>query len=349
MIVELGTVIAPSGALLIIDAGMLGMWSHDLPPEMPDGVLPPELTAVANSAVDHAILGRDAAEVGRELGRQWHPRYLYDLPRHVQGQFSRAVQDIAAARRLDARLEVLPARVPHRRRADHALAHGAGAGEVVFHGMSAGVVRGLPGGELRVVAEPMPEGDPDEGRLRSVTLVVREGAVARSERFAHAAVDWSRILLVDLDAVGRWQHDESLDGRADFAFWGRDAEEVARRTGAAALDDEAFGWRDLPIEDAVEHGMRVEDLCAREELLLATDFRPHSHHYHLMEQVRASGTGTVLLGPACAFGFSTTWGDGFFDLHRILDRDGNLLSIRIELATDERRAMMRQLEAGQRG
>lgn len=346
MTIELGTVIAPSGALLVIDAGLLDMWSHDQSPLMPDGVAPPDVVAVANGAADAALVGADAVEIGRQLDRQWDPRYFYDVPRDRLEELAQSVRTLAAERAADARLEILPARVPHRRRAEHALAHGAGAGEVQLHGVMAGVIRGLPAGELRVVGEPIPEGDPDAGRLRRVCLEARAGTVARSEQFGYVGVDWGRLLFVDLDAVGLWQHHEPLDGRADFAFWGRDAELVARRTDAPALDTRVFGWRDLPVREAAERGDHVEQLREEEGLTFATDFRPHSHHYQLMEQVRASATesGGVTLGDARACGFMTTWGDGIFELHRDLDADGQLLRLRVELGTEKQQRMMRQLE-----
>ncbi len=344
--VDIGTVIAPCGSLLIIDPGYLGMWSHDRAPELPDGILPPDVTAQANESVDVAIVGRDAESVGRQLDRQWNPHFAYDLPRESAKELATQVEKIAKAERLDARVEALRERVPHRRRADNALAHGMGAGEVQFHGVWAGVVSGVPGRELRVVAEPMPQDDPDPGRLRRISVIASERDIARSEQFALVVVDWARLMLVDLDAVATWKHDEPIDGLADFAFWGRDAEVVVKQTGATELESGVFGWRDLAVDEAANRGEQVERLRQQQQLKFATDFRPHSHHYQLMQQVRASSTesGVVTLGAARACGFMTTWGDGIFELHRDLDAHGGLVQIRIELGTEQRRQHMRQLE-----
>ncbi len=344
--IELGTVIAPSGKLLIIDAGLLGMWSHDGAPLLSEGILPDDVTTRANECVDATIVGADAEKVGRELDRQWNPRFIYDVSRDQAKELAAQVEQLATTQRLDAHVEICAERVSHRRRADHALEHGNGAGEVQFHGVWAGVVSGIPQGELRVIAERMPKDDPDAGRLRTITLVASDRAVAKSERFAYAGVDWARLMFVDLDAVGLWKHETPMDGLADFAFWGRDAAVVAARTNAVELEPGVFGWRDQAVQAAVDRGMEVEQVREREQLKFATDFRPHSHHYQLMQQVRASSTesGIVTIGDARACGFATTWGDGIFDLYRNLDAEGRLVSVRIELGTEQRRTLMRQLE-----
>jgi hypothetical protein len=68
----------------------------------------------------------------------------------------------------------------------------------------------------------------------------------------------------------------------------------------------------------------------------ALDFRPHSHHYRVMEQVRGSTTesGTIQLGGAVLCGFMTSWGDGIFPIGRDLDADGHLVGLRIEIGCD---------------
>jgi hypothetical protein len=192
----------------------------------------------------------------------------------------------------------------------------------------------------------MPADGPDANRLRRIRIPVREGVTARTERFGHAMVDWARLLIVDLDALRLWEHERPLDGLADFAFWGADAAAVAARLNAGEIEEGVFGWRDLPVDDAARRGTEVEKLRGREKLKFATDFRPHSHHYLLMKQVRASKTesGVVSLGDSKACGFMTTWGDGLFELHRDLDADGRLLQLRLELGTEERQQLMRRLE-----
>src|SRR5262245_53863764 len=105
-VIELGTVIAPSGSLLILDPGLLGMWSHSRPPVMPEGILSEKGTIAANKSVDAAIVGASADAVGRQLGRQWNPRFVYDIPRAYAKELADQVKQIAKTQRLDARLEI---------------------------------------------------------------------------------------------------------------------------------------------------------------------------------------------------------------------------------------------------
>ena len=101
------------------------------------------------------------------------------------------------------------------------------------------------------------------------------------------------------------------------------------------MEDGTFGWQNLPMDAAVPLARRLFTLReTRDDLKFALDFRPHTVEWHLLEQVRYGGTesGTVEFGGAKATMFMTTWGDGFFDVFRDLDRDGNLVAVRIELA-----------------
>jgi hypothetical protein len=343
---DLGVVTAPSGTILIVDPGYLNLWHEDRPPRMPDGILStPEATEAANCAVDLEIVGADAELAGRELNRQWNHRFLFDIPRSGIDEAVERVAQIAKVKRLDASLRVLPTRVTHRQRIGLALEAGGGAGEVQFHGIWTAVLSGLPAGEHRVRGEPMPDDHVEAGRLKRICVCVREGDAARSERFAYTMVDWARLLLIDSAALASWKAEEPLDGRADFVFWGEDADAVARRLSAPRLDDEHFGWRDLPAEEAAVRGAAVKRARDDAGAKFATDFRPHSHHHQLMEQVRASatGSGTVRLSGALACGFMTTWGDGIFEMHRDLDASGRLLRLRIELGTEDRVALMAKL------
>ena len=346
MELDLGVVTAPSGALFIVDPGYLNLWCEDRLPLMPDDVLStPEATASANDSVDLEIVGAGAEALGRELDLQWNPRFLFDIPRSGLDGITQRVELAARKGNLDARVRVLPARVTHRQRLRLALEAGGGAGEVQFHGLWAAIQGGVPAGELRVVGEPMPEGHPAAGRLRRIAVLVRAGRPARSERFAQVMVDAARMLVIDAEALASWKSDEPLDGKADFVFWGRDAEALAEKVSAPALGEEHFGWVDLPVDEAVARGSALLRVRHEMSAKVATDFRPHSHHYELMKQVRASKTesGTVRLGRGLATGFMTTWGDGIFEVHRDLDEAGRLLRVRIELGTDQRIELMARM------
>lgn len=92
----------------------------------------------------------------------------------------------------------------------------------------------------------------------------------------------------------------------------------------------------------VELGTAVEHLRDEQKLKFATDFRPHSHHYQMMSQVRAADTesGTLNVGGAKMCAFMTSWGDGIFAVELGLDATGQPALIRIVLATEQAIANM---------
>ncbi len=175
-----------------------------------------------------------------------------------------------------------------------------------------------------------------------VTLEIAPGAeVARSRELGRAPVDYARLMIIDAAALDAWKHEEPMDGRADFVWWGRDAAALAEATGAPA-QTEGYGWIDLPVAECVALGQHAEGLKAKHGWLLRTDYRPHSHHYVALAQIRSTPTesGTVDVGGGKACVFSTTWGDGVFPVHLDLDARGAPVALRIELATEEALANM---------
>jgi hypothetical protein len=328
----LGHLTAPSGTVLIIDTGLLNLWSHDRPPVPPPGVLPQTTEDLANASVDLLIEGPDALVAGSAFGRQpWSPLHLCDIPQAHLTELTTAFDDSVCAHCFNARLRELPNRIPHRTRVDLTL-DAAPAGVVQFHGVWAIAAGHLP------TTRSLPVWGERHSLYndcwQSVWLeVVPDGAVARSESAGKVMVDRARLMFVDADALGAWEHDEPLDGRADFVFWGVDAPEAAGETRAPELGEGQFGWRDLPIEEVVDLGTAVEHLRARKHLRFATDFRPHSHHFYVMDQIRSTTTGsaTLTVGGATLCAFSTSWGDGCFPVFRDLDAAGGLVRLRIEL------------------
>lgn len=334
----LGEVEVPSGKVLVVDTGLLGLWSHDPPPLVEEGRLEPSTREAANSSVDLRIEGPDAERAekacGREVGSTLH---VFDVPRAGLAEFRTTFDARMKTHGLRARVVELPGRVPHRARIDLALAS-APAGNVSFHGMWAVAASSVPRGRtLRVLGERM-RSDEFEDRWRFVWLELeRDAEVARSEPAGDVMVDWARLMFVDVDALGAWNHDEPIDGKADFVFWGLDAAKAARALKAPALSEDEFGWKDLPIEAIVPLGTAVEEHREEHELKFATDFRPHSHHHFVMDQIRTTPTSSVTLevGGAKLCAFHTTWGDGSFPVLRDLDGRGRLVRLRIDLGNDE--------------
>jgi hypothetical protein len=336
---QLGEVTAPSGIVVVLDMGLMWLWSHDRAPTMPAGRYDPETVAAANSQADFELVGPGAEPAGVAFDHQADPRYLCDIPRHGWTRLRRKFNRFVRTRGLDARLARLKQRLTHRARVARAVARG-GAGGVQFQGIWAAAAGGVPADRaLRVLGEARRQ-EPYAGRWHQVWLECRPGGrIARSEKVYDVMVDEARLLFGDADALGSWRHDEPLDGRADFVFWGSDAPRAARRLRAPAVpgEDGTFGWLGLPAADAGRRGARVVNLRGRTGWQLATDYRPHSHHWEVMRQVRASPTssGTVRVGGARVCGLMTSWGDGIYPVFRDLDRAGRLVRLRVELGGPE--------------
>jgi hypothetical protein len=332
----LGQVTSPSGIVLVVDVGLLGMWSHLDPPLLDDRAVPEGTARIANSCVDYRVTGPDWVAATMQFGLT--PGWLYDRPPDFSETFDAAMSDLG----LTASLTPTRARVPHRLRVDHALAGDRRSGTVSFHGLWAPVIAGLPASTTFNVFGTRLGTGRYPSCWRQIELEVRSTKVATTEAVGEVSVDWARLAFVDVDALGAWQHDEPLDGKADFVFWGRDAAPAAKATSAPALEDGHFGWLDFPIDQVVERGTALEELREARNLKLAADFRPHSHHYLMMTQIRATDTesGTIEVGGAKMCGFMTTWGDGVFPVERDLDADGNLVAVRIVLATQQSVANM---------
>lgn len=323
--VRLGEVTCPSGALLLLDFGLLELWTDDAPPRLPVWAAPPDVVARANAAVDFEVTGPDADAVmgwyaPGAVGR------LYDRSPELEAEVAERLR----AEGLTASLRVLDARVSHRARALHAAA--AGVGLVEFHG-----AWGPCFGAMATATPLAVYGAPsvDAGCWRHVELVVPgAGSVAQTRVVSTVGVDRARLGFFDLDALSAWTHHEAVDGRADYVFWGRDAAEVARIAGAPAVDEGTYGWVDLPVEEVLAHAGPVEALRESGGHRFATDFRPHSDHWRLLSAMRASGIEAASLdvGDARVCGFMTTWGDGVFDVEADFDATGAIAAIRVVFA-----------------
>ncbi len=327
----LGEVSCPSGTLLVVDIGLLGMWKHAKPPLLDEWAAPSETVALANQAVDYRVEGRDAAKANALFGQA--PGWLYDR----SPDFVEAFDSEVGKRGLDARLVAAPQRVPHRQRVDLAIAGPSRTGVVEFHGIGAPCVSTLPiDRTMKVWGTRVGAGD-FAGCWQHVELEVRQGVRARTERVGEALVDCARLGFVDVEMLGGWEQDEPIDGKADFLFWGADATEVARDENAPAVGEGQYGWLDLPVEEIVERGARIEQLRESAGACFATDFRPHSHHYQVMSRIRASATesGVLELNGARLCAFMTSWGDGVFPVELDRDATGTILAIRVVLGTDE--------------
>src|SRR5882762_1002874 len=101
----LGTATFPSGDVLLIDFGLLGMWCGDRPPAL----------AQADAGRDFEITGPDAVAVAERIDLAVvKGRYAFDLS--ADGEpVTGAVSDVCRRNGLTASVRELP-RVPHRDR-----------------------------------------------------------------------------------------------------------------------------------------------------------------------------------------------------------------------------------------
>jgi hypothetical protein len=150
------------------------MWSHDRPPLLPGF---PDVVGATESARDLLVRGPDARAAGLAFDISNNPFYIYDQPGDRVDALVHAFNNLVIKRNLNASIEALAERIPHRRRVDLALAAGDGAGAVEFHGMWAVVVGGVPRDRpLSVMGERILAG-PDEGRWRRIWIDVRKGEI----------------------------------------------------------------------------------------------------------------------------------------------------------------------------
>lgn len=320
--ISLGRLRTGSGALLLLDEAATGLWVH--------GALDRD-----SGFVDLALTGPDAAEAAKRFDHDWDPERIHDVPSEDADKLAERFIAESVRANLDASIrQVDPEPFPSR--LERALARGGGG--IAFHGHWAVAAGGLPNDvEIELFAEPMGEG-PDGGRWRRLVLEIAPGAVAaRSETIAQVMTDSGRLMFGDPEVIKSWQHEESLDGRGDCVFWGRDARVAADALNAVDLEPRRFGWVNLPVDEAANLAQKVAAERNERGLSLSVDYRPHSHHFVIMERIRESsdGAASLELAGANVLVVDATWGDSVFPVLRDLDAEGRTLRLRIELAPDE--------------
>jgi hypothetical protein len=333
----LGHVKVASGRVLLIDMGLLNLWCHDRPPSIPEGALSDELRAASLTSRDFVIEGPDAAKTAKALERQSHSEYLYDIPAESVDDLKSAFHKTIAQNHFKSTLRMIDQRIPHLLRIEQTLAD-ATSGALFFSGISAIVAKNIPSDTTLNVYGIKCDDPQYFDRWQQVFLQVREDAPVFETRLAgKVTVDQARLMFVDPDALAHWQHETPIDGKADFVFWGKDARDAATTFNAGHLPDDGYGWMNQPVQQVIEMGLAVQEYRKNANLKFAIDFRPHSHHYELMKQIRTSETesGTMHLGSTDTCAFMTTWGDGFFSVYEDIDQRGSLLRIRVQLEDPE--------------
>jgi len=198
---------------------------------------------------------------------------------------------------------------------------------------------------LRVLGAPV-----GKGRFADcwdhVAVALGAGEITHSKKLGEAGVDFARLVCMDHAALDAWQHEDSLDGKADVVFWGRDDRVLAHVMNAPRTrDGEGYGWTDLPLADAEKKADVIARKKAENKWLLATDFRPHSHHYYALAAARENPNraGILELAGTRMMLLFTSWGDGVFPIYLDLDHDDQPIQVRIQLATAESNAAMQSV------
>ncbi len=189
-------------------------------------------------------------------------------------------------------------------------------------------------------------GEEFAGRWYSIDLVIDEGAkISDKETVEGVMVDYGQLMLSGLGPLGHFRMWESLDGLADFVFKGRDAEALAKEMKANNLGDGHYGWKDLPDESISSKAQPVQQRIDAENLAINVDYRPHCNLEKLNAQIRdgEGRTAQIVLDGNNVVGFDNRWGDGIFALSRCLDRNNEVVRIRIELGTEKRQQLVREI------
>lgn len=318
--VRLGEITCPSGELVLMDGGYLGLWSGD---RSPDETAEPGSVAAA----DFQIIGRDAVAAARSFDRQ-SGLFLYDIPQHGVAKMHALFQEHCEARGFEASLALFGRRVPHRERIRWALT--AGDPDFLITGVPVVPVGAVP------ADRPLPVTATRGGHgWQEIHIGLGGGPAVRTRQLGTVLVDHGRFVFADADALASWEHENTLDGLADLVFWGRDEELVAAEFQAARTGtpgDDHFGWTNLPDEEAYERAVALQHRQhAEPEVKFVFDFRPHSHHWQVMAAVRASAhdAATIAVGGAHVMMAMTSVGDGAFPVHLDLDAAGLPAAIRI--------------------
>lgn len=330
---RLGQITCPSGHLVVADGGYLGAWSGERSPADIDPVLlnidDPQLIREISGAVDFDIVGPDAQAAARAYDRQ-SGTSLYDVPMSHVHEMPRDFSVFCHEQGFQARAEALAERVPHRERVRRCVTRGDG--EFIMFGVPVVAVGGLPTDRVLPVEGTQRDYGEHGVRLQDISVRVSDEPVTRSELLGRVGVDWARLSFADADALSAWRHLKPVDGKADVAFWGRDADEAAEVHQAGKLPEGVYGWENLGLEEAIERYEAVESWQEANDKRMALDFRPHSHHWQVMRDVRAAETdsGEIEVGGARIVFAMTSWGDGFFPTYADY-ADDKLVAVRTVL------------------
>ena len=336
-------VVAPSQQLLVMDLEAAGLWSGKGVPELPGAVLAPDDDPV--ELVDLELVGSDATKAGLLLDRSSHPLFLYDVPKNAVEATKARLASLCEEHQLRASLQQTRERVSHYRRVALQCESGDASRGIEVHGYWTALATGLPSNrQLELVGERRTAPSEFAGRWQHLTLGISNAPTVRLVHHGQVSCDSGMLLFADVDALGRWQHREPIDGLADVVLTGFAAAYMASVVRAPPLGPpDTFGWCDLGIEEALLRAAELEEMRRRKSWELEIDLRPHSHRQRLLDQFRSGQNAAQLhLAGATFIGVATGWEEGLFDVYSCRDGRGAVVGYRIVLGT------ARALEAARR-
>ena len=205
------------------------------------------------------------------------------------------------------------------------------------------VVAGIPGDRSYTVYGRFNIDKNEFGeRLHDLYVEIEPGGnVVRSQLCGSVGVNSGTLIFACVNALKEWQPIESLDGKADISFWGKDEDKAALVLGASRFKGGRFGWQDLPMEDFVaiiDRSDAIERAREKNNWTFVSSFDPHSHFWKIGKIVEESetGAGILNLGGANVCVSYTSWGDGVFNTYVDFDQNNRLVGVRVELETEER-------------
>jgi hypothetical protein len=220
----------------------------------------------------------------------------------------------------------------------HAAAEAAGAGGGEFDrdgicGVAVPVPTDRP---LPVRLRPTSAADPTPSII-DIVLAPQPVPAVNEVPIGRFPVDAAQMTIADAAALAEFRFDESSDGLADVAFWGRDEREARSALGGAPIRWNAFGWRDLALEAATSRLDAVRRWAEQHDggKGLGYALWPHSDLYRLDEAQAADpwGVGVVTVGGQQVCGVQLP-GDGYYPVALREASDGRPAVARVRVWRD---------------
>jgi len=139
-----------------------------------------------------------------------------------------------------------------------------------------------------------------------------------------------RLFVGDLAALGAWAPGESIDGKADLSFSGRDAAYLAQQGQVPDLGGGRYGWTDLPGPHLAQWKTWVEQQVAR-GVSVDIVHQPHDLRHSAEALIQASPlrAGIVQVRRGACVVLDAGHPHGAYPAQALLDASGQVCGVRI--------------------